>query len=353
MIHSTMANLKLSDFDYDLPQNLIAQYPIPERDSSRLLVLDKKDGNIQHKSFKDIGSFLNKGDIIVLNNTKVFKARLFGKRVNFTGLVEVLLERRLEHKLYEALCRPSRKLKIGTKLLFSGDRLKAEVVAERGQYKVIKFFTEEDFCKVLDDIGRLPLPPYIKREPDKNDEERYQTIFAKETGAIAAPTAGLHFTDNVINGLKADGVIVEYITLHIGYGTFSPVKTEDLSMHKMHKEYYEISKETADKINSAKARGSRVIAVGTTVCRALESSAILRHTTYDTRHMKSWTNLFIYHDYSFKITDALLTNFHLPKTTLLMLVSAFARRELILKAYKEAIKEKYRFFSYGDCMLVI
>ncbi|MFH1644840.1 MAG: tRNA preQ1(34) S-adenosylmethionine ribosyltransferase-isomerase QueA [Candidatus Omnitrophota bacterium] len=346
-------DLKLSDFDYELPQDLIAQYPAAARDRSRLLVLNRDNGNIQHKVFKDIASFFNKGDIVVLNNTKVFKARLLGRRENFTGVVEILLEHRIEDKLYEALCRPSRKLKIGTKLLFGEGKLKAQVVGEKGEYKVIRFFTDEDFYELLDEFGKLPLPSYIKREPGKEDEERYQTVFAKEIGAIAAPTAGLHFTDEVIDELTKKGVLVEYLTLHVGYGTFKPVKTENISGHKMHREYYDISKSTATRINTAKAKGNRIIAVGTTVCRALEASTFLRNTQCLIRSTQDWTDIFIYPGYDFKITDVLLTNFHLPKTTLLMLVSAFAGYKKILDAYKEAVKEKYRFFSYGDCMLIL
>jgi S-adenosylmethionine:tRNA ribosyltransferase-isomerase len=291
--------------------------------------------------------FLRKNDTLVLNDTKVFKARLFGKREGFEGKIEVLLTDKIEDNLYAALCSPSRRFKEGTRILFGEGRLNAEVVAGDDNFRLLRFDSKNgNLHKLLDEIGEVPLPPYVKRSPDASDEERYQTIYAKNRGAIAAPTAGLHFTEKLINGITASGVDIAYITLHVGYATFKPVKEEDITKHKMHRESYEIPKEASDVIDRTRNRGGRLVCVGTTSCRALESFAVLQTTI-------SSTALFIYPGYKFKMTDALLTNFHLPRTTLLMLVSAFAGRDNIMRAYNEAIDKRYRFFSYGDAMLIV
>ncbi|NQT89651.1 MAG: tRNA preQ1(34) S-adenosylmethionine ribosyltransferase-isomerase QueA [Candidatus Omnitrophica bacterium] len=345
--------MRLSDFDYDLPRELIAQHPLPERDASKLLVLHRDSGRLKDSSFKEVLTFFKKGDLLVLNDTKVFKARLLGNREGLEGKVEVLLSDRREDDLYAALCKPSRKLKQGTTVVFGDGLLKAEIIGIEGEFRLLRFKAEGDLTGLLEKIGRVPLPPYIKRDVAAEDENRYQTVYAKNTGAIAAPTAGLHFTDDLINAIKAKGVDIAYITLHVGYATFKPVTEEDISKHKMHKEYYSISGEAAGKVNNAKRNNNRVIAVGTTACRALEASAKEEAAGCELKAESCKTDLFIYPGYKFKITDALLTNFHLPHTTLLMLVSAFAGREHILRAYQKAIDLRYRFYSYGDAMLVL
>lgn len=344
--------MKLTDFDYNLPKELIAQYPSPSRDGSKLLILDRGSGLIQHRIFKDLPLFLKKGDILVLNDTKVFKGRLLGHREGFDGKIEILLTDKIEKNLYACLGRPSRKLKEGTKIIFDGGRLKAEICGEEGDFKLIDFKADDNLHRRLEEIGRVPLPPYIKREPDRKDEIRYQTVYARKVGAIAAPTAGLHFTEALIREVMGRGVDVVSLTLHVGYATFKPVTQVDITRHKMHKEYFEISKETADKINNAAKNGGRIIAVGTTTCRALESAALKRGRQYAVASGKASTRLFIYPGYKFKITEALLTNFHFPRTSLLLLVSAFAGRKNILHSYDQAIKNGYRFYSYGDAMLI-
>lgn len=345
--------MKLTDFDYNLPKGLIAQHPLSSRDASKLLVLHRNNGIIKHHTFKDLPQFLNRGDVLVINDTKVFKGRLFGKREGLDGKVEVLLTERREENLYAGLCRPSRKLKEGTRIIFGNGRLEAEVTKQNGDFKLIRFKTKDNLYKILEEIGRVPLPPYIKRESDREDELRYQTVYAKNIGAIAAPTAGLHFTEELIDELRGRGVDIVSVTLHVGHATFKPVKEEDITKHKMHKEYYQIPKETADKINAAKKNGGRVIAVGTTTCRALES-AVMQHAICNMlQATQAETDIFIYPGFKFKIADALLTNFHLPRTSLLMLVSAFAGRNNILHAYCEAIERRYRFYSYGDAMLIL
>lgn len=345
--------MKLSDFDYDLPKEQIAQYPLPRRDASRLLILDRGSGQIQHRTFKDLPLFFKKGDTLVLNDTKVFKGRLLGHREGFSGKIEILLTDRIGKNLYACLGRPSRKLKEGTKIIFNGGGLKAEICGEQGDFKLIDFKKEDNLHSRLEEIGSVPLPPYIKREPDREDEIRYQTVYASKVGAIAAPTAGLHFTEGLIGRLIAGGVDIISLTLHVGYATFKPVSQMDITKHRMHKEYFEISKDTADRINRTKKKTGKVIAVGTTTCRALESAAFKRNGRYAVRSMSGPTELFIYPGYSFRITDALLTNFHLPRTSLLMLVSAFAGREIILRSYEQAIRKGYRFYSYGDAMLIM
>jgi len=345
--------MKLSDFDYNLPQELIAQHPLSERDSSRLLVLDRKTGKVEHRIFTDLPLYLEEKDLVVLNDTRVCNARLIGKRVGLEGKVEVLLSERLGDDLYAGLCKPFRKLKQGTRLIFDKGTLEAEVVGEDKPFKLLRLLANGNLSKILEEIGDVPLPPYIKRAPTQDDKERYQTVFAKNTGAIAAPTAGLHFTESLIKNLKAKGVGVTYITLHVGYATFKPVTEADVTKHRMHKEYFEISNETAERINRTKNNGGRVIAVGTTVCRAIEAAVFQKDDKSKIRDANKWTDIFIYPGYRFKLIDVLLTNFHLPKTTLLMLVAAFAGKENVLKAYQEAMGNRYRFYSYGDAMLII
>jgi S-adenosylmethionine:tRNA ribosyltransferase-isomerase len=355
--------MRLSDFDYTLPPELIAQYPLKKRDISRLLVLDRQTGEIKHCVFKDIVNFLNSHDLLVLNDTKVFKARIFGRRDGFKGKIEILICNKLKNNIYEVLARPCKKLSIGTKVIFNDKRLNAEVLGRDNDYLRMRFNVNGSLYSILDEIGTVPLPPYIKRSAEEDDAPRYQTVYAKHEGAIAAPTAGLHFTKNIISWLREGHVNIAPITLHVGYGTFKPVQEDDITKHNMHKEYYAIPDITASLVNKAKASDKKVIAVGTTVCRALETAAIKRNTfscqgqnlqaQYGISYKKDFTNIFIYPGYDFKIVDMLLTNFHLPKTTLLMLVSAFAGRENILSAYQEAIRHRYRFFSYGDAMLIV
>jgi len=353
--------MKLSDFDYNLPQELIAQFPAKERDSSRLLLLRRDSAETKHYKFNQLCMLLNKGDLLVLNDTKVSNARLIGKRVGFQGKIEILLIDKLDDNIYTCLAKPARRFKDGTKLIFDGGRIQAEVLSSKGDFKRIRFDADGDLSILLDEAGQVPLPPYIKREPEKEDKQRYQTVYANNKGAVAAPTAGLHFTEGLLSEIRTRGIEIAYITLHVSYATFKPVTEDEISRHMMHKEYFEISKPAADKINSAKESGRRVIAVGTTVCRALESSAIKRatclstgrrDTIYRIRKTKEWTDLFIYPGYSFKIVDSLLTNFHFPRTTLLMLVSAFYGKDNLIKAYNEAIEKRYRFYSYGDAMLI-
>lgn len=349
--------LKLSDFYYDLPKELIAQDPLEDRSSSRLMHIDRKTGAYEHKKFTDVIDYLNPGDCLVLNNTKVIPARLFGVRektennetVLTTGKVEVLLLKRRENDIWETLVKPGKKCKPGTKLNFGNGKLRAEVldVVEDGN-RLIQFRYDGIFEEILDELGQMPLPPYITHE--LKDKNRYQTVYAKYEGSAAAPTAGLHFTKELLEEINRKGVIIANVTLHVGLGTFRPVKVENVLEHHMHSEYYTISKEEAQKINQAKASGHRVISVGTTSCRALESAASEDGVLHG---VSGWTDIFIYPGYQFKIIDGLITNFHLPESTLLMLVSAFAGKEHIMAAYEEAVKEKYRFFSFGDAMILI
>jgi S-adenosylmethionine:tRNA ribosyltransferase-isomerase len=345
--------MKLSDFDYKLPTQLVAQNPCEKRDASRLLVLYKDTGKIEHYVFRDLVELLDKESLIVLNDTKVFKARIIGQRRGFKGKIEILVLRRSNGDVYNVLAKPSRKITIGTKLVFKDKGLCAEAVGREGGYIQLRFNANGCLYKILDEIGMVPLPPYIKRTPRKQDEVRYQTVYAKKPGAIAAPTAGLHFTQDIINQIQKKHINITPLTLHVGYGTFKPVVQEDITKHNMHEEYYEINADTALAVNRAKADSKKIIAVGTTVCRALESACIKDNSHYKTDKRQGYTDIFIYPGYRFKMVDALLTNFHLPKTTLLMLVSAFAGRENIMKAYQEAVRLEYRFFSYGDAMLII
>ncbi|MFH1478998.1 MAG: tRNA preQ1(34) S-adenosylmethionine ribosyltransferase-isomerase QueA [Candidatus Omnitrophota bacterium] len=345
--------LKLSDFDYGLPKELIAQYPADKRDESRLLVLDRATGNISHRAFKDIIGYFREGDILVINNTKVVPSRLVGTKET-GGKVEALIlnnEGDLE-KLseYETLLKPARGCRIGAKLFFDNGNLKAEITRIENGRRFLKFDGKKDLLKLLDEKGQMPLPPYIKREDEVSDRDRYQTIYASKIGAVAAPTAGLHFTKEVLANLSEKGVSLEELTLHVGYGTFKPVKEEDIARHKMEEEFFEVREGLVNRLNK---RAARSIVVGTTTCRALETVGNKKNINFVDGIYSGWTDKFIYPPYKFKNVDCLLTNFHLPKTTLLMLVSAFSGRELLFKAYKEAIKEKYRFYSYGDCMLII
>ena len=341
--------MKLQDFYYDLPQELIAQDPLLDRTSSRLMHVDRNDGNIEHKIFSDVIDYLNEGDCLVINNTKVIPARLFGTREGHEGKVEILLLKRRENDIWESLVKPGKKCKVGTMLVFGDGLLKAEVleVVEDGN-RLIKFYYEGIFEEILDKLGQMPLPPYITHE--LKDKTRYQTVYAKHDGSAAAPTAGLHFTKELLEKIEKKGIVIANVTLHVGLGTFRPVKVENILEHHMHSEFYMIEESEALKINKAKEAGKRVISVGTTSCRTLESAA-----TEDGRIEASsgWTDIFIYPGYSFKLIDGLITNFHLPESTLLMLVSAFAGKENIMAAYEEAVKEKYRFFSFGDAMILI
>lgn len=343
-----MIILKTEDFNFELPEELIAQHPLKKREESKLMVLNKESGNIEHKKFKDIIKYLSKGDCLVLNDTRVIPARLFGEREGTGGKVEFLLLKRLENDKWETLVKPGRKAKIGQKIVFGDGILKAKVLdIKEGGTRIIRFEYEGIFEEVLDQLGEMPLPPYIKEKLE--NKERYQTVYSKKEGSAAAPTAGLHFTNELLEDIKAKGIEVVYITLHVGLGTFRPVKVENVEEHKMHSEYYEVSKEAADCINRVKEQGGKIFSVGTTSTRTLESVA----DEMGVIHPKTgWTDIFIYPGYKFKVVDGLLTNFHLPESTLLMLVSAFANKEIILNAYNNAVENKYRFFSFGDAMFI-
>ena len=344
-----MTDLKTSDFYFDLPQELIAQDPLEDRSASRLLVLHRETGAVEHHTFKEITQFLRPGDCLVLNNTKVLPARLLGTKENTGAAIEVLLLKRREKDVWETLVKPGKKARPGTRLTFGDGSLRAEVleVVEEGN-RLIRFFYEGIFEEVLDRLGEMPLPPYITHKLE--DKNRYQTVYAKYEGSAAAPTAGLHFTEALLEQIREMGVEIAFVTLHVGLGTFRPVKVEDLSEHHMHSEYYEVTQETAETINRTKEKGGRVICVGTTSCRTIESAA-----GEDGRVQAGCgnTEIFIYPGYRFKVLDCLITNFHLPESTLVMLVSALAGRENVLAAYQEAIAERYRFFSFGDAMLIV
>ena len=339
--------MKVSEFDYDLPEELIAQVPIKKRDESRLMVLDRKNKTIEHRKFKDIIEYLEPGDVLVRNNTKVLPARLYGRKE--TGAkVEFLLLNNIEGDIWECIVRPGNKLHSGAKVIFGEGILKAEVIdTMEGGTRKVKFSYNGIFNEILDKIGLMPLPPYIHESLKDND--RYQTVYAKYEGSAAAPTAGLHFTDDLLKKLEEKGVIIANVTLHVGIGTFRPVKEENVEEHKMHTEHFYIKKEDVEKINNAKKNKKRVIAVGTTSCRVLETiadkSGLVKETEGD-------TGIYIYPGYKFKCLDGLITNFHLPQSTLLMLVSALAGKEYLMEAYKKAVEEKYRFFSFGDAMFI-
>ena len=340
--------MKTSDFDFHLPEELIAQTPLERRDSSRLLVLDKQTGATRHMHFYDLPSLLRPGDCLVLNDSRVLPARLLGHREPTGGAVEVLLLIDRGDKVWECLVRPGRKVKPGTRLSFGDGLLQAQVedVVEGGN-RLIRFEYEGIFLELLEQLGKMPLPPYIKAE--LNDPERYQTVYSREVGSAAAPTAGLHFTKELLEQVEAMGVRLAYVTLHVGLGTFRPVKEEDIDQHEMHSEYCMVPAKAAQIINETKAAGGRVICVGTTSCRTIESWAKEDGTMEEAA---GWTNIFIYPGYRFKVLDALITNFHLPQSTLVMLVSALAGREHILNAYREAVEQRYRFFSFGDAMFI-
>lgn len=340
--------MKVKDFDYYLPEELIAQVPIEKRDEARLMIIDKERKEVDHKIFKDIIDYLEPGDCLVLNDTRVLPARLIGEKEGSGGKMEFLLLKRIDKDNWETLVKPGKKAKIGSRFSFGNGELKAQVVAlgEEGS-RIVKFEYEGIFEEVLDRLGQMPLPPYIKEKLE--DKEQYQTVYSKETGSAAAPTAGLHFTEELLEKIKDKGVNLAFLTLHVGLGTFRPVKAEDINDHIMHSEYYSLSKETAEIINKAKENGKRVIAVGTTSCRTLET---IGDENERVREASGWTDIFIFPGYKFKIVDALITNFHLPQSTLLMLVSALCTREKMLNAYEIAVKEKYRFFSFGDAMFI-
>lgn len=340
--------MKTSDFYFDLPKELIAQDPLEDRSSSRLLTLNKESGEVNHHTFTDIVDFLNPGDCLVLNNTKVIPARLFGVKEDTGAHVEVFLLKRIDDCRWETLVRPGKKLRPGARVVFGDGRLKAEIqdVLEEGN-RLVRFEYDGIFEEILDSLGEMPLPPYITHK--LQDKDRYQTVYAKYEGSAAAPTAGLHFTKELLREVEAKGVKIAYVTLHVGLGTFRPVKVDDVTNHHMHSEFYMINKEAADTINEAKANGKRVICVGTTSCRTIESAAD------ENGHIEPCednTEIFIYPGYRFKVLDALITNFHLPESTLVMLVSALAGKENVLNAYQSAIDERYRFFSFGDAMFI-
>lgn len=339
--------MKVSEFNYELPEELIAQTPIEKRDTSRLMVLNKEKQTIEHKIFKDIIDYLEPGDVLVRNNTKVLPARLYGKKETGAN-VEFLLLNNIEGDIWECIVRPGNKLHVGTKVIFKEGILTAEILEIMpGGTRKVEFHYEGIFNEILDQIGLMPLPPYIHEELKQKD--RYQTVYAKYNGSAAAPTAGLHFTEDLLEKLQEKGVIIANVTLHVGIGTFRPVKEETVEAHEMHSEHYYIKQEDVDKINNAKKNGKRVIAVGTTSCRVLETVAEEKGKI---KEAEGDTQIFIYPGYQFKILDGLITNFHLPQSTLLMLVSALAGKDYIMNAYEEAVKEKYRFFSFGDAMFI-
>ena len=342
---------KLADFDYTLPEKYIAQYPTEKRDKSKLMVIHKESGEIEHKLFSDLPNYLRKNDLVITNNTKVFPARLYASKDRTDAKVEVFLLRELENDLWEVMVRPARKVRIGNKLMFT-DNVFCDVIDNTiSGGRVVRFeYDGDDIYDVIDKVGISPLPPYIKRKSEASDKERYQTVFAEQRGAVAAPTAGLHFTQDLIDSIVKKGVKMEHTTLHIGLGTFRPVQVEDLNRHQMDSEYFEVSPKTALSINETKKKRRRVFAVGTSSVRSLETVAV---SGFQVSPKRGWTDKFIYPPYDFKMVDAMITNFHQPKSTLLMMVSAFADRDLIMKAYKEAKKNNYRFLSYGDAMLII
>ena len=340
--------MKVSDFNYELPQELIAQVPIQNRDQSRLMVLNRKNKTIEDKIFKDILDYLKPGDCLVRNNTKVIPARLYGIKEETGVHIEFLLLKRIEADIWEVMVHPGRRLKIGTKVTFGNGLLKAEILETlEGGNRKVKFEYDGIFNEILEQIGLMPLPPYIKEKLE--DKNRYQTVYAKYEGSAAAPTAGLHFTEELLNKIKEKGIEIANVTLHVGIGTFRPVKVENIEEHDMHSEHYYIKQEDVEKINQTKKNGGRIIAVGTTSCRVLESVA---DENGFVKEVEGDTNIFIYPGYKFKCIDALITNFHLPESTLIMLVSALAEKKYIMKAYKHAVEEKYRFFSFGDAMFI-
>ena len=348
--------MHINDFDYELPQELIAQTPAAKRDASRLMVVNRENGTIEHKHFYDIIDYLKEGDCLVLNNSKVLPARLYGVKEGTGANIEFLLIKRIEGDVWETMVRPGKRLKPGDSVSFSEDKLFRAIVKDYGEdgTRIVEFEYEGIFLERLEELGKMPLPPYIERENNSEDKDRYQTVYAKNEGSVAAPTAGLHFTPELLEKAKAKGVKLAYVTLHVGIGTFRPVKVENIEEHHMHFEEYFIDEETAEIINESVKAGGRIVSVGTTSTRTVESAAFFDEEAgkYLVRAGHGSTGIFIYPGYEFKIIKALITNFHLPKSTLLMLISALYNREDILKAYKVAVEEKYRFFSYGDAMLI-
>lgn len=341
--------MKKSDFYYDLPEELIAQTPVEPRNSSRLMKIDRKTGDIVHSRFYNLCDYLKKGDLLVLNDSRVLPARLYGEKKDTGSFIEFLLLEQKGDKLWEIICRPGKKAKVGTEFSFGNGILTAKVIEVKDDgNRIVKFSCEGNFYAVLDEIGQMPLPPYITEKLE--DKERYQTVYSKELGSAAAPTAGLHFTKEQLEEIRSMGVDIAYVTLHVGLGTFRPVKEDDILNHKMHSEHYHLSEETAEKINRTKASGGRVIAVGTTSCRTLESMELENALV---KSGDGYTDIFIYPGYKFKLLDGLITNFHLPESTLIMLVSAFLGYENTMNAYKIAVEEKYRFFSFGDAMVIL
>lgn len=340
--------METKDFYYDLPEELIAQHPIDKRDESRLMVLDRKTGKVEHMIFHDIINLLHEGDVLVANDSKVIPARLFGNRSGKEEKIEVLLISQTEEDTWKTLVKPGKKMKIGSEIEFGHGLLRAVVVdIDDDGVRYIKFKYDGIFLEILNELGKMPLPPYIKERLE--DKDRYQTVYAKNLGSAAAPTAGLHFTKELLKELEDKGVKIVYLTLHVGLGTFRPVKVTDVEKHKMHSEFYNLSEEASETINKAKKEGRRVIAVGTTTVRTLETIA----AKGEIKASHGWTDIFIYPGFEYKAVDALITNFHLPESTLIMLVSAFASKEMILNAYAEAVKERYRFFSFGDAMFIL
>lgn len=341
--------MDVKEFYYELPEELIAQEPLPERDKSRLMVVHRDTRSFEHRIFENVVDYLEEGDCLVLNDTKVIPARLLGTRKDTGGKIEFVLLKRIGKDRWEILVKPGRRAKIGSEFTFGDGRLQAKVLdyTDAGG-RIVEFYYEGVFEQILDELGKMPVPPYIKKELE--DKDRYQTVYARKPGSAAAPTAGFHFTERLLKKIEQKGVKVCYITLHVGLGTFRPVKEEKVEEHKMHQEYFEINEETARIINATKQQGKRVIAVGTTSTRTLETVADENGLV---KSLSGWTDLFIYPGYRFKVVDGLITNFHLPESTLLMLVCAFADKELIMSAYKEAIRERYRFYSFGDAMLIV
>lgn len=340
--------MKTDDFDYELPEELIAQTPLEKRDSSKMLVLDKQNGNIFHKTFTDILDYLNSGDTLVLNDTKVIPARIIGIKEETGAIIELLLLKNINDNTWECLAKPAKRVKLGSVISFGDGILRAQCIEEREEgIRVLNLMYEGILYEILDKLGTMPLPPYIHEKLE--DQSRYQTVYAKNIGSAAAPTAGLHFTKELLDKIKEKGINIAYVTLHVGLGTFRPVNVSDVTKHKMHTEYYEISKDTCDIINQTKDRNKKIVVVGTTSVRVLET---VMNKFGHLRESSGFTDIFIYPGYQFKIVDNLITNFHLPKSTLVMLVSALAGRENIMKAYKEAVDNKYRFFSFGDSMFI-
>ena len=350
MIHKKK-KYKLADFDYPLPKKFIAQYPSQRRDLAKMMVVHRDTGEIEHKKFSNLPNYFRKNDLFIMNNTKVFPARLFANKDRTDAQVEVFLLRELENDLWEVMVRPARKVRIGNKLMFTKNVYCDVIDNTISGGRVVRFeYDGDDIYGIIDRIGQSPLPPYIKRDAEPSDKVRYQTVYADRRGAVAAPTAGLHFTDGLIKRLKDKEIKMEYTTLHIGLGTFRPVQVEDLNRHQMDSEYFEVSPATALAINEAKKKRRKVVAVGTSAVRSLETVVV---SGFQVTPKRGWTDKFIYPPYDFKMVDGLITNFHQPKSTLLMMVSAFATRKLIMKAYREAKKHDYRFLSYGDAMLII